>query len=125
MSGESIGMSTARVVTDRPARYAKQLFSHFGRDTNGTWNTEEGRGTFAFIGEGRESENPKKAFDGRMNVSVVAAEATLLIHLEGPDPLIERFEEVVGSHLVRFGVKDQLSVTWRRGDGSKGTSQTS
>ncbi|MDT5178863.1 MAG: hypothetical protein QOJ95_3061, partial [Mycobacterium sp.] len=27
----------------------------------------------------------------------------------------DRLEEVVGGHLVRFGEKDELAVTWERG----------
>lgn len=124
MTGEAFGNSTARVATERPARYAKQLVSHFGAHTEGHWSADEGRGTFSFIGEGAGAENPKRAYDGRVNVSLVTAETMLLIHVEGPDALIPRFEQVVGSHLVRFGAKDGLTVSWRRGNGEEGSTQT-
>ncbi|MEJ5927482.1 DUF2218 domain-containing protein [Corynebacterium sp. H128] len=123
MYGELHGTSTARVATDRPARYAKQLVSHFGNHNDGHWSDDDARGDLSFVGEGEASENPKKAFEGKVHVSFVAAEQTLLIHIEGPERLIERFEQVVGKHLVRFGAKDGLHVQWRRSNGEAGTSQ--
>lgn len=114
MTSKDIGSSTARVATDRPARYAKQLVSHFSAHNDGHWDSNDGRGEFTFVGEGSGSENPKKAFDGKVHVGLVAAEAVLLIHVEGPAELIPRFEQVVGSHLERFGQKDGLEVSWRR-----------
>lgn len=115
MTGSEHATSTARVATDRPARYAKQLVSHFGVHNRGHWSSDEGRGDFTIVGEGPDSENLKKAWDGKFHVGLVAAESVLLIHLEGPADLIPRFEQVVGSHLERFGEKDGLTVTWRRG----------
>lgn len=123
MTGEVHATTTARVATARPARYAKQLVSHFSATNEGHWSSDDGRGNITFIGEGAEADNPKKAFDGRIQVSLVAAESTLLIHIEAPEGLIPRFEKVVGSHLVRFGAKDELVVTWRRSDGEPGSEQ--
>lgn len=119
-----IETATARVSTDRPARYAQQLVSHFGTHNEGHWSADEARGTFSFIGEGPDATNPQRQFEGRVNISLIAADATLLIHVEGPSELIPRFEEVVGSHLVRFGEKDNLTVSWRRGSSEDGSSQS-
>lgn len=115
MTGNVIESSTARVATDRPGRYAKQLVSHFGAHNDGHWSSNDNRGIITFVGEGDAAENPKKAFDGTVRVSLVAAESILLIHLEAPEALIPRFESVIGTHLERFGTKDGLAVQWRRG----------
>lgn len=123
MTGADFGSSTARVATDRPGRYAKQLVSHLGGERGGHWSSEEERGDITFVGEGAHAENPRRAFDGTVRVNLVAADSVLLIHLEGPAELIPRFEGVVGSHLVRFAAKDGLSVSWRRGNGDVGTEQ--
>ena len=36
---------------------------------------------------------------------------------------LDRLEDVVGRHLVRFGTKDELVVQWQRSDGSPGSRQ--
>ncbi|WP_374935444.1 DUF2218 domain-containing protein [Streptomyces resistomycificus] len=36
---------------------------------------------------------------------------------------LDRLEDVVGRHLVRFGAKDELVVEWRRDTGEPGTTQ--
>lgn len=96
--------SHASIATDRPARYAKQLVSHLTRRATGEWNDAEGRGWLDFGG-------------GR--AALIAKGAALDIDVEGDD--VERVENVVGRHLVRFGAKDELVVEWTRGDGTAGT----
>jgi hypothetical protein len=36
---------------------------------------------------------------------------------------LDRLEDVVGRHLVRFGTKDELVVQWQRSDGTPGSRQ--
>ena len=36
---------------------------------------------------------------------------------------LDRLEDVVGRHLVRFGTKDELVVQWQRSDGTSGSRQ--
>jgi uncharacterized protein len=94
--------STAVVVTDAAARYAKQLLAHLGRK-----NTVEelegepsgGRLVFAY---GTATVRP--AAD-RLLLDAVAADVESL----------ERLENVLGRHLERFGTRRDLVVTWRRG----------
>ena len=55
--------------------------------------------------------------------SCPCADGVLLLSVTGPDDSIARLEDVVGRHLVRFGAKDELVVTWARDDGHAGTEQ--
>ena len=45
--------------------------------------------------------------------------------MEAEPEFLDRLEEVVGRHLVRFGTKDELVVEWRRDNGEPGSSQRS
>jgi hypothetical protein len=100
--------STALVVTDRPARYGKQLVAHLGRRNGGEWSDAEERG-FIVLGAGRAEVS---CTPGGLRLSVTA---------EGED--LPRLEDVVGRHLVRFGTRDELQVRWVRADGRPGTVQ--
>ena len=44
--------STARVSTDRPSRYGKQLASHMGRKITTTWDEASQAGSLSFDREG-------------------------------------------------------------------------
>lgn len=101
--------STATVVADRPGRYAKQLASHFGRKITTSWNEELGEGHLEFP-SGRAT---LAAGDGVLLLALVSEDADARDRLEG----------VVGRHLVRFGVKDELVCQWVRTDGTPGTLQ--
>ncbi|SEC83291.1 hypothetical protein SAMN05216489_01747 [Streptomyces sp. 3213] len=102
--------SEARVVTDRPQRYAKQLASHLGRRSETSWDEEAGEGRLVFQ-------------DG--TGSLTATEGALLLAVEAEPEFLDRLEDVVGRHLVRFGTKDELVVEWRRDNGEPGSSQRS
>lgn len=112
--------STARMRTERPARYAKQLTSHLNRKFKTEWDSDAGRGSIVFKGQGNDSEDPKLAFDGQGTCTLVEGEGVLLIHLDAPEELVERFESIIGSHLVRFGEKEHLTVRFSRGDDTEG-----
>ena len=91
--------STAIVATDAPARYAKQLLAHLGRK-----NTVEqvegdpdgGRLIFAY-----GSATLRPAAD-QLVMNAVAVDAESLA----------RVEDVLARHLVRFGTRAELVVTW-------------
>jgi hypothetical protein len=107
--------STALVVTDRPARYGKQLAAHLGRRLPTTWDDAAGRGAVDFpFGLARM----ESADDGLRLYVEVGSDA-------GPDLQgsagLDRLEDVVGRHLVRFGTREELTVRWVRSDGSEGT----
>jgi hypothetical protein len=89
--------STALVPTERAQRYAKQLVAHLGRHDNlrvldsGEQVLEFSAGTCAVVA-GPEG----------VRLTAEAADSEQLAVVQG----------VVGRHLVRFGEKDELSVTW-------------
>ena len=100
--------SSARVHTDRPARYGKQLASHLGRRNHSEWSEPDRTGFIQFS-------------DARAELS--CAPDGLQITVEGPAERLPALEDVVGRHLVRFGAKDELHVIWSRDDGRPGTEQ--
>lgn len=102
--------STARVTTDRPQRYAKQLASHLGRRSQSSWDEEAGTGEVVFA-------------DGFGKGTLTAEPGTLVLTVEGEADSLDRLEDVFGRHLVRFGTKDELVVAWQRDTGEAGTVQ--
>lgn len=105
--------SSAAVDTPRASRYGKQLATHLGRRVVTEWDEHTGTGLVVFDG-------------GRCELR--ATPEQLLLHVEltdGTDPGVAPqrlglIEDVVGRHLVRFGTRDELVVTWVRSDGSPG-----
>ncbi|MGV0742087.1 DUF2218 domain-containing protein [Mycolicibacterium sp. XJ870] len=87
----------ATVHTDRPDRYGKQLVSHLGRRNGGEWSPEE-RAGWIDLGSGR--------------ATVTAGDGELDLVVSGPADELPRLQDVVGSHLVRFGERDELTVSW-------------
>ena len=88
--------SRAEVATQTPERYAKQLVAHLGHRVpveatpDGDQLTfDEGRGLVQ-IGDG---------------VLVLIAEAN-------GEPALAVVQDVLGRHLLKFGAKQGLSVTW-------------
>ncbi|QMU68009.1 DUF2218 domain-containing protein [Streptacidiphilus sp. P02-A3a] len=100
--------SEARVATERPHRYAKQLAAHLGRKVESSWDEETGRGALTF----------------KAGSATLAAEpGALLLAVEGEAEDLDRLEDVVGRHLVRFGTKDELVAEWHRDNGTPGSVQ--
>ncbi|OHU98073.1 DUF2218 domain-containing protein [Mycobacterium talmoniae] len=95
----SLPSTHATVLTDRPDRYGKQLVAHLGRRNGGQWSPETGSG-WIDLGRGRATVTAR---GDRLELDVVA-----------PAEDLPRLEEVVASHLVRFGTHDELTVDWRR-----------
>ncbi|SEG40718.1 hypothetical protein SAMN04489712_10547 [Thermomonospora echinospora] len=92
--------STARVTTDRPARYIKQLCDHLGRRVT---TTVEGDTGHVALPEGAGACD-LRAEDGVLVMTATAPDA------EG----LARVEDVVGRHLERFGTRESLTVSWIR-----------
>jgi len=77
--------SEARVTTDRPQRYAKQLAAHLGRKVESSWDEEAGLGSVTFS----------------MGTATLTAEpGVLLLAVEGEAENLGNLESVVGRHLV-------------------------
>jgi hypothetical protein len=96
--------STAVVPTDASARYAKQLLAHLGRkvpveDVTGVPHAR--RLVFAY-GSGVVRPEP----------------AELVLEATAADPeSLAMVEDVLARHLVRFGLRQELAVSWRPGSG--------
>ncbi|STC70126.1 DUF2218 domain-containing protein [Corynebacterium pilosum] len=103
--------STARVQTDRAARYGKQLASHFSRKLNTHWDSDAARGSLEFPGEGVEGKPTQ--------VDLIASDDVLMMNITADEETVERLERVVAVHLIRFGMKDNLEVTWTRKGGEE------
>jgi uncharacterized protein len=100
--------STARVATERAARYGKDLVSHLGRRVSAEWDEQAGTGWIDF---------------GETRAELFAGPDALDIRLSAEPDALARMEDVVGRHLVRFGARDELTVQWIRADGTRGTRQ--
>ena len=95
MSTEQI-KSSADVATDKPVAYMRQLCKHFGHKVDASFGENSGYIQFEF---------------GRCELH--ASDGTLRLEVTAPDAEShERMERVIGSHLERFGRRDELSVTW-------------
>jgi hypothetical protein len=92
--------SRAVVATAKPTPYLKQLAKHFGHKLDVTYDDESGVLPFDF---GRAELRADRAAQALV-IEAVAATAQAL----------ERVEHVTGSHLERFGRRDELAVNWIR-----------
>ena len=109
-------ISIARVGTTRATRYGKQLASHMAHKITTSWDEETATGTLEFNREGSTIGFVDYASnDGDI----------LILKLATDDEHLDHLEEVIGSHLARFGAKEGLVVRWDRvGSGKKsGTTQ--
>jgi hypothetical protein len=92
-------VSRADVRTDAPGRYAKQLVAHLGR-------------RIEFTTDGATST----ALIGTTTGQIVVGDGVLTLLATGTDADgIARVEHVLGSHLERFGQRNELVVSWHRG----------
>lgn len=97
--------TTADVLTDAPARYAKQLAAHLGRRLIAEETPVGPRVTMEEVELGRAS-------------CLMDTSATDVLHLEvegDGQAAVDRLAQVVGSHLERFGERAGLVVEWRAG----------
>ena len=110
--------STAEVATERAARYGKQLASHLGHRLETQWDDAAGSGTITFA-------------EGHCRLDATGTALVLRIGLdasvapESATAVLDRMEDVVGRHLVRFGSRDELVVAGQRSDGSPASRQVS
>ena len=91
--------ASATVPTATPERYAKQLASHLGRRCEIREETDGIRIVLADTGDCLLTSR-----DGALDLSATA---------QGPEEL-DRVMHVVGSHLERFGQRNELQVSWNR-----------
>jgi hypothetical protein len=93
---ESHLTSEATVSTTKPAAYMRQLCKHFGHRVPTAYDDSTGRITFEF---------------GSCELVAGSDQLTLLASATEPTEL-NRLKQVVGSHLERFGRRDELEVSW-------------
>jgi hypothetical protein len=91
--------ASATVATAAPERYAKQLASHLGRRCE---IREEADGIRVVLAD--TGDCLLAAREGALDLLATAVGAEEL----------ERVTHVVGSHLERFGQRNELQVHWRR-----------
>jgi len=88
--------SDAAVATDSAGRYAKQLASHLGRKAE---VRQEPEGRRVVIGDG--------------SCLLVVSETALELRAQAVSAeSLARVQHVVGSHLKRFGQRNELIVAW-------------
>jgi uncharacterized protein len=88
--------TTARVSTDSPERYAKQLCSHLGRRSQADY--ADGRGRI-------ELAKGVVTLESQPGELVMVAEA-------GSEEDLAVVADVAGRHLERFGQRNELVVSW-------------
>jgi hypothetical protein len=103
--------STARVATERPATYLKQLCAHFA-DASQRHSAQEFEVTFDDH-EGFINFAPVVSGTCRLDAW---QEGVLVLEVSGSDQAtLERVQRIVTKHLERFGRSDGLTVHWRPG----------
>lgn len=91
--------SRAEVATDKPVAYMRQLCKHFGHKVDASFTEDSGYIQFEF---------------GRCALQADANVRRLTLEVSAADAEShERMERVIGSHLERFGRRDDLSVAWQ------------
>jgi uncharacterized protein len=91
---------TASVPTDRPARWAKQLLSHFSAKVDVVLEGEGGTVTFG-AGKGTIRVEPNR----------------LVFEAEGAtEDDAQQVQNVLGGHFERFAAKEDLKVIWSEAD---------
>ena len=85
------------MATDKPVAYMRQLCKHFGHKVDASFGDDTGYIQFEFGRCELRTEDRTLALD----VSAADADSH------------ERMENVIGSHLERFGRRDGLSVAWQ------------
>ena len=99
--------ATATVATPTPDRYAKQLAAHLGRRLE---VREEADGLRLVFGAGEGADEGVSIGDCLLR----SRETALELSASAADPAgLERITQVVGSHLERFGQRNELVVVWR------------
>lgn len=88
----------ADVVTDAPARYAKQLVAHLGHKLE-------------FSTEGPTST----ASIGTAIAQITVGDGVLTLRAKSSDEqALATAQDVLGRHLEKFGQRQELVVTWAR-----------
>jgi hypothetical protein len=102
--------STARVATERPTTYLRQLCEHFA-DERQRHSAQEFEVTFDDH-EGFINFAPVVGGTCRLDAR---QEGVLVVEVSGSDQAaLDRVQRIVTKHLERFGGPDTLTVEWDR-----------
>lgn len=91
--------ATAVVVTEKPTPYMKQLCKHFGHKLDARFTEDDGEIVFEM---------------GTCKLDATRPDALVLHAISDDDAGLDGLQSVIGSHLERFGKRDELSVGWTR-----------
>ena len=86
-----------RVATSKPTPYLKQLCKHFGHKIEVEFDDEHGRIVFPM---------------GECTLDATAGDALVLRASAEDEDRLADVKRIVGSHLARFGRRDELDVAW-------------
>jgi hypothetical protein len=89
--------SVATVATTASARYAKQLASHLGRRAEVL----------------AEPTGDRIVLAGGSCLLEAGTDRLVLRATAGDEAALRRVEQVIGSHLERFGARSELTVAWQ------------
>lgn len=93
-------ISEAAVATPNASKYLQQLCKHWAHKFTVEFDPAAGRIDF---GDGRR-------------VDLSATPEALHVQVTTPDPAgIERLEQVVADHILRFAFREELAFAWQRG----------
>lgn len=88
----------ATVITAQPSLNLKKLCRHFGHKVEARFDDQRGEIHFPFAHATLEAQ------DDRL----------LLVGQGDDDTQLERFEQVLSDHLLRFAGKEALTIAWQR-----------
>ena len=91
----------AHVATERASKYLQQLCKHFEHRTPATFDAAAGAISFPF---------------GEAKLAADAQTLTLVAEAGSAEDL-ERLEDVIARHLVRFAFREELAIDWRVAEG--------
>ena len=89
--------STAHVATAKPGPYLKQLCRHFGHRNEVEFDDSSGRIALS---------------SGVCRLNASAPARLELIATAADEESLAALQRTIGGHLERFGVKDELVVSW-------------
>jgi hypothetical protein len=110
----------ARVLTERPSRYLVHLCRHFNHSVRHSPRTHHFDNAHPPVGAKAQVEWSDT--DGSVDVgwgtcTLQATAGALMVRVEAADETaLDRIQNLVATHLDRFGRRDRLVVTWQRAD---------
>lgn len=117
-------LSSAVIEIDRPARWGKQLTSHLSRKFGGGWDASVDKGWIQLVGARVFLDAHERTLEAVIREDEIPPLPPEGLPADGaPEPMpVDKLEDVVGRHLVRFVGDTPVVVQWQR-PGGQGTRQ--